>query len=211
MKTFKDCEIICQDLDLFKTKLNTQIESLGDGWSFYEKSVYIYVGYDGWEADVCLSYESFSTNQKLTVPNIIPREKEPIHLSEYNKILEEFIEKIVNPILKDTNTTIKSTTGEINIIDFFGKQATNSLNLFLTEIKGKILPDLQYQFSSNWFAFILDCFFSGRICFNYEELKSLFLDEGFPEKESDYLALEYEKMINFFSYYEAEYKMTYRG
>ena len=211
LKTYKDLEIYCEDLEIFITNLKKQIKNLGDGWNIYERDIYTYISYDGWEADVCLSPESFNINKKLTIPNIIPHEKEPLHLQKYNHILDEFIDKIIKPLTESTNCSFKSTSGIIELSEYFGKQATQNLVQFLKETKERRLPELSLCFSSDWFAFILDCYFSGRICFNDEELKSLFLDEGFPQKEAEYLASEYEKMINFCSYYEAEYKYKNRG
>lgn len=212
LTTFKDLIIKGKDLDNFVKNFNHYVKEtfLDDIWKIEDKEDVFFVENTENEAKVCLVYHDYEIKNKIEVTNIIPTNRNALNVEKYNIVLDKFYEEVLIKFIQNKNyeITVEKSNGILNLEDVFGEQGAKKLKKLFSRIKHYNLETLKKDFNSSkeWYDFVLYSYYSGNICFNTIEVKEFFADILENKMITDFLATEYDRMINLLSYYDNEFK-----
>lgn len=213
MKKFQDLYI-----DLNGQSIEILIEQLtqncGDNWKrafereenakyLNEKAfAFEYIGNDLSQAGLTL----FEKEQGIWhVPNIVPIHSSQLSTDEYNKLLIDFKESLINPIVQKNSIHIELTKDEVFIEDIVGYDAANALKQF------SILANKSTGYShpcdeKRWFKFLVQAQKSGKRLY-LDILIATLIEQGWSEEWAYKLASQFEyseELLDFINNEELE-------
>ncbi len=142
---------------------------------------------DGKSAELTLFEKKPGT---LYVPNIIPIEVGEFSIAEYNEILNNFVELVLKPAIKDTNISYKLTKPEVFIEEVVGMDAAKLLKKF-SVLANKSTGSSHPPDQKLWFDFLVEVNRSPKELYT-DLLEGTLLEQGWSKDGADQLAVEFE-------------------
>lgn len=168
------------------------VKALGENFYFFERSENENIK----NAALALCYKS---NDIWYVPNIIPLQLDHLSQDEYNRILNNFVEELLFPAIKDTPVSIKIIKDEIYLREVAGNEIHNLLTRF-SAVANKSTGSSYPSDQKRWFAFICAVNNAGKEI-RPDLLVHTLMEQGWAEDSSNDLAEEFEfaqELLNFY-------------
>lgn len=128
---------------------------------------------------------------RLWVPNIVPRESGQISIDQYNAILLEFAQ-FVEPVLQNfPRLRIEISSDQVGITEWVSPQAAELLERFSNLANMSTGSSHPYDFR-RWVAFIVRAHKDGSKLYPDDLRQWLVEGLGWPPERADKLSLEYE-------------------
>lgn len=124
------------------------------------------------------------------VPNIVPIESGQINVDEYNKLLIDFKESLVDPAVQNISIKVELTKDEVFLEDILGKVAADALKQF-SFAANKSTGHSHPCDEKRWFKFLLAAQKSGKKL-SFDILKATLIEQGWSEEYANDLASEFE-------------------
>lgn len=209
------------------SKFAKEIEkyALGD-WSFKKEKGhlkdYLFFDYEGEIVDksrVCIHLGDDIEKGEIKVVNIVPTSKDELTVDEYNSVLLQFYNDVIEPY-KEQNTEINISQPSddlFNPTSVISEEALEKLELFCNAANKSTGSSNPYD-KERWFDFICQTVDDGKI-FDYSTLSDFLSDESYWGKKPDdfiggmgryawdeekalELASEYESLCEIVEYYK---------
>lgn len=124
------------------------------------------------------------------VPNVVPLEYGQLSYVEYNGILTEFFEDLVNPIASELGIRAEITSGAVTDVDILGEEAAQALTVF-SNLANKSTGSSHPCDRERWLAFIYEVCTSGN-SIDVGLLERLLIEQGWDEERAIKLVIEFE-------------------
>ncbi|POZ51569.1 hypothetical protein [Methylovulum psychrotolerans] len=203
MKTFRNLYINLNgyDIDSFIGQLTEYCLNCAGSWKrnfereenaryFNEKAfAFEYIGAEG---IVSAGVTLFQNDAGLWyVPNIIPIASNQLSIDEYNKLLLDFKESLVDPVRKNTPIIdVKLTPEQVSLKDIVGEEAVEALQRFSASAN-KFTGNAHPNDKKRWFEF-LSAAQKYHTVLHDDILKATLIEQGWSEEWADKLAFEFE-------------------
>jgi hypothetical protein len=135
-----------------------------------------------------------------SVPNIIPIESSQLNVDEYNKILIDFKDSLVDPAIQNTSISVELTKDQIFLEDVVGKEAADALKRF-SRLANKSTGYSHGCDEDRWFEFLLAAKKSGKQR-SSDILEVTLIEQGWSEEWARKLASQFEygeRLLDFVS------------
>jgi hypothetical protein len=132
------------------------------------------------------------------VPNIVPIESGQLNVDEYNKLLVDFKESLVDPVIQNIPVNFELTKDQIFLEDIVGKEAADALKRF-SSAANKATGHSHPCDEERWFVFLLAAKKSKKEL-SFDVLKATLIEQGWSEEWAHDLACEFEyseKLLDF--------------
>lgn len=132
------------------------------------------------------------------VPNIVPIESGQLSIDEYNKLLINFKESLVDPAVQDTAIKVELTKDQVFLEDIVGKKAADALKRF-SSAANKSTGHSHPRDEERWFEFLLVTQKSKKEL-SFDVLEAILIEQGWSEEWAHDLACEFEyseKLLDF--------------
>lgn len=136
------------------------------------------------------------------VPNIIPLDSSELSHCQYNKLLEDFLEKIVRPSIAGLVVTAELTNDELFLKDIVGEEIASLLHKF-SVLANKSTGSSHPCDRNRWFDFLIAVQIK-QVSLNTDLLIRTLEEEGWSEEKAHDLAIEYEFAIGLLDYKEGK-------
>jgi hypothetical protein len=202
MKTFRNLYIDLNgyDIERFVGQLTGYCLNRAGSWKrsvereeharyFKEKAfVFEYIGADG---IINASLTLFQNDTgRWYVPNIIPIASHQLSVDEYNRLLIDFKENLVDPACKDTSIRVQLTEDQIVLEEIVGNEAAEALRRF-SSCANKFTGNAHPNDKKRWFEFLSAAQHS-KVKLYDDILKATLIEQGWSEEWADKLAFEFE-------------------
>ena len=199
MKTFQNLYIDLNGYDI-ESFIEQLTRHCGKNWKrafereenakyFNEKTFAVeYIGEDGLpNAGLAL----FEKNEGVWyVPNIVPLKSSQLSVDEYNSLLSDFKNALVDPAVQNTPIKVDLTKDQIFLEDIVGKEAADTLTHF-SSAANKSTGHSHPCDEKRWFKFLLAAQKSGKKL-SSDVLKATLIEQGWSEEWANDLACEFE-------------------
>lgn len=128
------------------------------------------------------------------VPNIVPIESSQLSIDEYNKLLIDFKNSLIDPVAQKTSIRVELTTDKVFLEDIVGKEAADALKIF-SGCANKSTGNSHPCDKKRWFEFLLAAKESTKKSEKklYSDiLEATLIEQGWSEEWADKLALDFE-------------------
>lgn len=143
----------------------------------------------------------WSRDDGYYVPNIVPVEPGELGVAQYNKILADFIERIVRPVASQFNYQIDTTEAHQNLEDWTSTEAAQKLRTF-SAAANKSTGASHPMDQRRWFDFIIAVHESRKTMGTDHLLRWLHEIEGWDEESAHRLAGQYETALSLLQRYD---------
>lgn len=194
-----------EELENFKLELFRKIENDNNRSLYNNKdfSDFMIVNYQG-----ILNIEDSKIflktgTEEYKVTNIIPTVKNKLDFSEYNSILDDFYNNVINPVVKDNglNLSVIITSGVFTLEELVSDVVVRKLKSF-SMAANKSTGFSHPLDQERWFDFIVSSFIEKDII-NSEYLGRWFVEiEGWSDDMANELVLNYEYSMDLLNYRE---------
>ena len=124
------------------------------------------------------------------VPNIIPIKIGQLSVDEYNQLLIDFKNTLVDPVVQNTAINIQLTKDQIILEDIVGKEASEALKRFSSAANKSSGNSHPYD-KKRWFEFLVAAQKAEKKL-DYDILKATLIEQGWSDDFASDLAFEYE-------------------
>ena len=124
------------------------------------------------------------------VPNIVPVSPGQLSTNEYNKLLVNFKETLIEPGIRETSISIELTKDEVFIEDILGEDAANALKQFSVSAN-KSTGYSHPCDEKRWFRFLIAAQKSGKRLYS-DILEATLIEQGWSEEWAYKLASQFE-------------------
>ncbi|GAM08379.1 hypothetical protein OR1_00650 [Geobacter sp. OR-1] len=136
------------------------------------------------------------------VPNIVPLDSSQLSHGQYNKLLENFLEKIVRPSIDGLAVTAELTNDEQFLKDIVGEETASLLHKF-SVLANQSTGSSHPCDRNRWFDFLI-AVQRQHVSLNTDLLIHALKEDGWSEERAHDLAIEYEFAISLLDYNEGK-------
>lgn len=148
------------------------------------------------------------TSDGYRVTNIVPLQKHRLNISEYNDVLNDFVNRIAKPASKNSGFQVKGSTRKHAITDWTSQEAARALHQFsvlANKSTGSSHPSDQHR----WFQFLLAVHkvhkAQGKVLDTHQLERWLEEVEHWPSEVATKLVLEYEFALDLLNEYDRSF------
>lgn len=134
--------------------------------------------------------------------NIIPLIGNQLSCREYNHILEQFRQSIIDPMSGNFNLHVEVSKPYLDIVDTIGPVGLKKLEQFSRTSNRSTGHSHPMDFNK-WCNFVF-YLYDNRIDLSSDDLMHWLMEDGWTEEKAHELALDYEYSIDMLSHYEQD-------
>ena len=123
------------------------------------------------------------------VPNVVPLEYGFLSYQQYNELLAEFAEIVLEPVVKECGVEYSLSQGEISDIDLLGQECARLLRAF-SSCANKSTGSAHPMDRERWLAFIAAAPDSNSV--SADDVQRLLEEQGWDEDSAYRLAVQFE-------------------
>lgn len=138
------------------------------------------------------------TPSKLWVSNIVPTTKNRLSVNEYNSILTDFTEKVIEPVAIQLGATFEITEADYELENLVSPETAQKLRNF-SSLANKGTGIAHPRDRDRWFAFI-DSVHKDSRKISRSDLERFLIEEGWMEDQADMLADEFVNATDLLEY-----------
>ena len=131
------------------------------------------------------------SDRNMYVANVTPRDKSELSVEEYNRVVEDFHARCVEPAARETGVLVRLKDADMDIKDILTETTAHALRQFsaaANKATGSSHPSDQRR----WFTFLVAAH-KENTSLDVMTLKDWLIDEeGWPEQAASRLVVEYE-------------------
>ena len=148
------------------------------------------------------------TSDGYGVTNILPLKKHRLNASEYNDVLNDFVNRIAKPALKNSGFQVEESKRKQSITDWTSQEVAKALHRFSVSANkstGSSHPSDQHR----WFQFLFAVHKAhkaqGKVLDTHQLQKRLEEVENWPSEVATELVLEYEFALALLNEYDRSF------